>query len=154
WRQRRVSAFARPPRLSRAGGRQRRRERRAYRHARRRRDCERDGVEGEGARGCRGRPRGRGVGTSIPRRRSDAELRQRFEPQKDLENGGKTSEKGGNRQVPPFFCKDQRRQSERQEDEHEGSAGACHLHPIPHGICVSEEKDDEKDEEGGFESGR
>src|SRR5215471_12446913 len=90
----------------------------------------------------------------LPRRRSDTELRQRFEPQKDLENGGKTSEKGGNRQVPPFFCKDQRRQSERQEDEHEGSAGACHLHPIPHGICVSEEKDDEKDEEGGFESGR
>jgi len=78
----------------------------------------------------------------------------RFEPQKEIENGGKTSEKGSNRQVPPFFCKDPRRQSERQEDGHEGSAGAYHLHPIPHGICVSEEKDGEKDEEGGFESGR
>jgi len=30
-------------------------------------------------------------------------LVERFEPQSKIKNGGKTGEKGGNHQVPPFF---------------------------------------------------
>lgn len=63
-------------------------------------------------------------------------LVERFEPQSKIKNGGKTGKKGGNHQVPPFFCEDQCRQGERQEDE--GDAYADHLHPVAHWICVLE----------------
>jgi len=76
---------------------------------------------------------------------------ERFEPQSKIKNGSKTSEKGGNHQVPPFFCEDQCRQGERQKDEHEGNAYADHLHPIAHWICVPEEKDREEYGEGCFD---
>src|SRR5262249_37155528 len=103
---------------------------------------ERDGTEGEGARGCRGGS-GRRV-SSRPWSRLDVKLVEHFEPQGKIKNGGKTGEKDGNNQGPPFFCEDQCRQGERHKDEHEGHAYADHLHPIAHWICVPEEKDCEE----------
>src|SRR5262249_41751312 len=44
------------------------------------------------------------------RRRLDVKLVERFEPESKIKNGGKTGEKGGNHQVPPFFREDQCRQ--------------------------------------------
>ena len=76
---------------------------------------------------------------------------ERFEPQSKIKNGGKIGEKGGNHQVPPFFCEDQCQQGERQKDEHEGDAYADHFHPIAHWICVPEEKAREEYDEGCFD---
>ena len=94
---------AEAPRLSRAGGRQRRGQRRASRCARRRRDQRREGAEGEGARGRRDRPRRHGLRLRVgwawqeplptayrsrPRRWLEVKLIQHLEPQREIEKRG------------------------------------------------------------------
>jgi|SoiMethySBSTD1v2_1073268.scaffolds.fasta_scaffold1833945_2 hypothetical protein len=83
--------------------------------------------------------------------KAGCEARRALRATEQIKNGDKIGEKGGNHQVPPFFCEDQCRQGERPKDEHEGDAYADHLHPIAHWICVPEEKAREEYDEGCFD---
>jgi hypothetical protein len=53
----------------------------------------------------------------------DAEFGKNLEPEGEIGKRGNTREKGGDHKVPPLLGKNERRQAERQEDEHEGGTG-------------------------------
>jgi hypothetical protein len=77
----------------------------------------------------------------------DAEFGKNLEPEGEIGKRGKTGEKGGDYKVPPLLGENERRQAERQEDEHEGGTGGHHLHPVAFGIGVIQQKHGKEDEE-------
>ena len=87
------------------------------------------------------------VAIRIPGRRLDAQLVEKFEPEAEIEEGRDQREKCREDEQATRLGEQVCGQAEGQEDEHEGDAGADHLHAVAHGIGVLEQKHGKEEDE-------
>jgi hypothetical protein len=92
------------------------------------------------------------VAIRIPGRRLDAQLVEKFEPEAEIEEGRDQREKCREDEQATRLGEQVCGQAEGQEDEHEGDAGADHLHAVAHGIGVLEQKHSKEEDEQAVDS--